>query len=48
LRDFGEKIEMVTWECTYGHEFTKEECDIIFDNNKKIGKFLDILTRKTR
>ena len=27
LDEFGEKIELVTWECTYGHEFTKEECD---------------------
>jgi len=48
LDEYAEKIQLVTWECTLGHEFVKESYDKIFDNTTKVGFLLDRITKQIR
>jgi purine nucleosidase len=48
LDEFGEKMVVVTWECTYVHEFDISEYAELFNKDKKCCRFLDKMTSQVR
>jgi purine nucleosidase len=48
MDELAEKMVVVTWECTYVHEFEPEEYPELFNKDKKACRFLDKMTAQVR
>jgi purine nucleosidase len=48
LDEFQEKMVLVTWECTFGHDFLLEDHVALFDSTKKYGVLLEKITKDIR